>query len=102
MENFAEIYETMLGFRTPEAYVPGVEDAFSEGSLCQREYDRMRGAYERLCTRLSAGDEDPDLNTIVDAMEAIQRDLCKRMYHCGQTKKGSFIALSAAYHRTQR
>lgn len=46
MENFAEIYETMLGFRTPEACVPGVEDAFSEGSLCQREYDRMRGAYD--------------------------------------------------------
>ena len=33
MENFAEIYETMLGFRTPEACVPGVEDAFASGNM---------------------------------------------------------------------
>ena len=87
MEHFVKIYETMLGLRIPEASVPGVVDAFSEGSLCQREYDRMRDAYERLCTRLGAGDEDPDLNTMVDAMEAIQRELCERMYRCGQTNQ---------------
>ena len=87
MHDFDDTYESMLGLRLPESSVPGVEDAFSEGSLCQREYDRMRDAYERLCSRLGAGDEDPDLNTMVDAMEATQRDLCKRMYHCGQTKK---------------
>ena len=87
MEEFADIYETMLGFRVPGACAPGVEDAFAEGSLCQREYDRMRTAYEQLCSRLGAGDEDPDLNTMVDAMEAIQRELCERMYRFGQTNK---------------
>ena len=87
MLDFDDIYETMLGLRIPEACVPGVADDFSEGSLCQREYDRMRGAYERLCSRLGAGDEDPDLNTMVDALEAIQRELCERMHRCGQTKK---------------
>lgn len=88
MPNFEDIYETMLGLRIPEACVPGVEDAFSEGGLCQREYDRMRSAYARLCSRLGAGDEDPDLNTMVDAMEAIQRDLCQRIYRYGQTQSG--------------
>ena len=87
MHDFDDTYESMLGLRLPESSVPRVEDAFSEGSLCQREYDRMRDAYERLCSRLGAGDEDPDLNTMVDAMEAIQRDLCERMYRCGQTNK---------------
>ena len=87
MLDFDDIYESMLGLRLPEACVPGVEDAFSEGSLCQREYDRMRSAYERLCTRLGAGDEDPDLNTMVNALEAIQQELCERMYRFGQTNK---------------
>lgn len=80
---FSDIYETMSGFLEPEAQVPGVANAFDEGSICARKYADMRSAYERVCTRLGARDEDRDLNEIVDCMEAIQRELCERMYRLG-------------------
>lgn len=81
--NFEDIYETMSGFLELEAQVPGVANAFDEGSICARKYAEMRAAYERVCARLGAGDEDKDLNEIVDCLEAIQRELCERMYCLG-------------------
>ena len=80
MEKFKQIYETMLGLLEPEACIPGVENAFADGSFCAEQYEKMRSAYERLCTRQNVGDEDRDLNTIVDSMEAIQKVLCRRFY----------------------
>ena len=80
MENFQQIYETMLGLLEPEACVPGIENAFADGSFCADQYEKMRSAYERLCTRLNVRNEDQDLNTMVDSMEAIQKELCRRIY----------------------
>ncbi len=80
MSDFEAFYLSLLGELAPEAAVPGVENAFAPGSLCGREYRRMREAYERLCTRLAVQDEDEDLNTLIDALEAIQKDLCRRTY----------------------
>ena len=80
MENFKQIYETMLGLLEPEACVPGIENAFADGSFCADQYEKMRSAYELLCTRLNVRNEDQDLNTMVDSMEAIQKELCRRFY----------------------
>ena len=80
MQDFDAFYETLLGLRTREAALPGVDNAFAPGSLCDREYSRMRDAYLRICTRLGAGEEDIDLEELVAAMEAIQRELCRRVY----------------------
>ncbi len=80
MSQFEDIYETMLGLRILQACVPGVENAFAEGTLCDRAYEDMRRAYERLCMRLGVTDNDKDLDDMVYAMEAIQQDLCRRMY----------------------
>ena len=80
MENFKQIYETMLGLLEPEACVPGIENAFADGSLCAEHYAAMRSAYERLCTRLNVRDEDADLNIMGDSLEEIQKELCGRFY----------------------
>ncbi len=84
MYDFREIYETMLGLLEPEAQVPNVDDAFGKDSVCAREYEEMRQAYERLCNRFGITDEDEDLNAIVSHMENIQKDLCYRMYYLGK------------------
>ncbi len=80
MNQFEEIYETMLGIRIPEAQIPGVEDAFAEGELCDLAYGQMRKAYLRICARLGSGEEDADLDEMVFQMERIQEELCRRMY----------------------
>jgi len=82
MEKFEDIYLSLLGCLIPEYAVPWVDNAFATGALCDQEYERMRRAYERLCARLGVApeDEDGDLNTMVDAMESIQEDLCLHLY----------------------
>ena len=51
----------------------------------------MREAYERLCRRLGVGQtgEDPDLEIMVDALEAIQRQLCESLLRSLQTQPPS-------------
>ncbi len=80
MNDFTDVYESMLGTLTPEAALPWVPNAFAEGQPCEIAYEGMRAAYERLCDRLGAVDEDPDLDIMVDSMECIQRELCRRMW----------------------
>lgn len=82
--NFVEqVYETMWGQLTEKYAVPGVEDAFGEGSRCGRLYEQMLAAYERLCDRLGVEDEDPDVEIIIDALLDMDRILCFRMFEYG-------------------
>ena len=81
MCSFDVIYDSMCGFLTEEYALPDVNNAFVPGSYCDRQYERMRSAYERVCNRLKTGEEDPDLDIMVDAMENIQRELCRRIFH---------------------
>lgn len=78
-----DIYYTLCGELIDEARVPGVENAFAPGSLCDREYGKLRGACDRLLTRLGKEDEDADVEEIIDAMLSIQRELCFQMYRLG-------------------
>ncbi len=79
-KEFEDIYLTLTGNREDEYCIPGVEDAFAPGSLCAQEYDTMRAAYERICQRLGVQDEDSDLDQILFSMEAIQKELCRRIW----------------------
>ena len=81
MYSFELIYDSMCGFLVEECALPDVYNAFVPGSYCDRQYERMRSAYERVCDRLKTGEEDPDLNIMVEAMENIQRELCRRIFY---------------------
>ena len=76
-------YETMACFVIEGYRMPGVEDAFAEGSYCASRYQEVLDAYERLRERLGAVDEDEDVEKIIGAYEDIQQELCCRMYHYG-------------------
>ena len=80
MHTFDEIYESMLGLLVEEYALPDVDNAFVQGGYCDRQYARMRDAYERICQRLGVT-EDKDLDIMVEAMEKIQRELCRRIFH---------------------
>lgn len=82
MDQFVEsVYDTLQGsLLTP---VPGVEDLFAAGKPCARWYREMLAAYGRLCDRLGVPDEDPDIETIINSLLSIQRELCGKMYEYG-------------------
>ncbi len=79
MDFFEDYYNTLLGLLVEEARVPGVENAFAPGSVCQAAYENMRAAGRRICQRLGV-EEDPDLEGVVSSMETIQKELCRRIF----------------------
>ena len=79
-----QVYETMWGQLIDKYAVPGVEDAFCEGSRCGQLYEQMLEAYERVCDRLGVEGEDPDVETIVGALLEMDRILCLKMFGYGE------------------
>ena len=76
-------YESMACFAKDWYRMPGVENAFEEGSFCAMCYHDIWEAYGRLRDRLGVEDEDKDVEIIISVMEDVQRELCCRMYHYG-------------------
>lgn len=79
-EEFDAVYSTMIGTINEECRVPGIENAFAEGNSCQREYTMALAARDRICQQLGLEDPNEDLEILLGCMEAIQWDLCRRMY----------------------
>ena len=76
-------YETMA-CGLMEAYrMPGVENAFSGDDYCLERYGDVLEAYGSLCQRLGTGEDDTDVERIINAFLDIQRELCYRMYRYG-------------------
>lgn len=86
------VYDSLRGLLIDP--MPGIEDAFADGTPCQRHYDEMCAARERLCLRLGVTGEDKDLETIILSLEHIQTELCIKMYRygaiCGQGRDSDF------------
>ena len=82
--NIEWAYMTMACFLKEEYAMPGVENAFAEGSLCLEEYSKILSAYANLCRRLGLDeDADTDVETIINSFLSIQEELCYRMYRYG-------------------
>ena len=82
VNKFAElVYESLNG----NLIVPlaGVPNAFAPGSKCERLYADVLAAYGRLCGRLGTGEEDADVEIIIDSLLQIQRILGIEMYRLG-------------------
>ena len=76
-----EVYFTLLGEACEP--VPGVENAFTDGTICDRCYNEMLDAYARLRDRLGVQDEDADVEIIINSLRKITDELCYRMFYYG-------------------
>ena len=76
------VYRTVAGYVTGTDALPGVENAFAPGALCEQLYDEM---YDALATRFDPDDDGdaPVLEGILNDMDAIQKELCFRMFRLG-------------------
>jgi len=77
------VYETLTGQILPQYALPGVENAFEEGSKCMELYTQMLEAYERLRTRLGITEEDPDVEIIIGNLMQIEREISHKMFYYG-------------------
>lgn len=83
-EDFAKrVYNTLNGYYIPSFRVPGVGNAFADGQPCIELYGEALGAYQRICARLGTGEEDEDLEVIVNAFIRISEIVGLKMYHYG-------------------
>lgn len=77
-ESFAEqVYLTLSGLYISSFNIPGVENAFADGELCQKLYFDARDAYTRICERFGEEDgEDDDVEMIFHNFLRITQILC--------------------------
>lgn len=80
-----ELMNGMLEFKdNPPQECKYVEDEFEEGKVCEQAYAEILNAYRRLCKRLGVnGDEDNDVEIIIDRFETITEYLCMKMFDYG-------------------
>ena len=85
-ETFADlVYYTLSGDMHGVYAVPGVEDAFAEGSECFQLYEELGVVRDRLQARMGLQDEDEDVERIISILESVQRILGLKMFYYGQT-----------------
>lgn len=77
------VYYTLVGELSPPFAIDSIENAYSNGSECDRLYNEVCDAYDRLRQRLGVEDEDEDVEIIIGNLLSIQQILCLKMYHCG-------------------
>ena len=82
---FEDVYDTLCGEVHGVYAVPGVENAYADGGECDRLYEEMSQAYERLRDRLGVIDEDMDVETIINSLLDIQYILCEKIFLYGKS-----------------
>ena len=84
MMDFVEyVYYSAIGQLSQEEAVPGVENLFADGSICDGLYAQVLEAYERLRERLGVLNEDDDVEIIIDNLLEIGDRIGYEMYRCG-------------------
>lgn len=84
MTKFEQLYGTVLGYLTPENQLSGVEDISRDGTDYDRAYQELLDARENLCRRFGISAEDRDLETIMTAVEELERATALGIYNaCG-------------------
>lgn len=81
MNNFEDIYETLIGLREPEAAVPGVESIAVKGTRYSEAWQELMDARIRLAERFGIDFEDADLERIMDAVAVIEREAACAIFH---------------------
>ena len=77
------VYESLIGELIDP--IQNVPNAFAPGSFCEGQYREMLDAYDRLRERLGVGDEDADVEIMIDSLLSILRELCLQMFDFGGT-----------------
>lgn len=81
MEIKEAVYFSLIGELVEP--VQGVRNALGEGEKCAQLYTEVQEGYQRIRERLDIEDEDADVETIIDSLLMIQKELCMEMFELG-------------------
>ncbi len=88
-DQFAEqVFDTANGFLEHEACVPGIENLFASGSVCDLLYREMAAAREHLSKKTGLEEDDPDIDGIIDPLMRITRVIGVKMFLYGLQYSG--------------
>ena len=87
-ELWEQVYTSLTCHISEPWRMPGVINAFADGTKCMQLYGEMRNAYDRLCDRLGVVDEDEDVECIIRCYMGMERELCRLMFAYGQQFSG--------------
>ena len=77
------VYDCLLGQFVSEKALDWVENIYTDGSAYDRNYAAALDAYERLCKRLGTGEEDADVEIIINSMLANEQVVALKMFELG-------------------
>ena len=78
MDYYDKIYFSLIGELDEENALPIVPNLFAPGSICDKAYQRLVEARNRISAKLGQED-DPDLCQMLSEMDTIQRTLCREI-----------------------
>ena len=80
MNQFEEVYETLVGHREAPYAVPGVQSIAAEGSAYSLAYQALMDARLSLTRRFGMDFEDKDLERIMEAVATIEKETAKGIF----------------------
>lgn len=82
--NIAEqVYCSLLGQLVPACSLDWVDNIFTEGSVYGCRYAVALDAYARICQRLGTGEEDHDVEVIINALLDNEHTVALKMFEYG-------------------
>ena len=78
-----QVYDCLLGQTERNITLNWVENIFTDGSAYDHNYGEVLDAYERLCQRLGTGDEDADVEIIINSMLDNEQIVALKMFEYG-------------------
>lgn len=80
-----QVYDTLTDELLDEYRVPGVENAYAQGSICSSLYEKAVHAGWALSQQIGAQHDDmcPEIQQMMDCMMEMQKILCLKMFAYG-------------------
>lgn len=89
MENDEEIFEKVLcAARGELAEEEGLDWVEGPGAVYEFACEQLWQARRDLCERTGISWEDPALERIMDVLDTLERDLCRRVFRAGTAVMG--------------
>ncbi len=80
-KDFEDVYLSAIGERTED--IPWVSAVSGSRDAYDQAWQDIDHARTRLCQRFNLDWEDPDMETLLNGVMVLEKDIARRMFLCG-------------------